>query len=201
MGRRSAHSPEELRELILTAAEDIIETGGLTELSAREIARRIEYSPGTLYNMFENLGDLVLHVEARVLTRLDQRLEEATDGLRGEEAIRKYANAYLEFSHERPRLWNLLFEHHMPVGSPMPDWYQKQLGAPLARLEREINCMGRGTDPTWGLRNARALWAAMHGVASLSTTRKVGHITMDCARGVLDELVGNYLAGLAATAA
>ena len=74
MGRRSTHTPQQLRELILDAAQDIIQDQGLAGLSAREIARRIEYSPGTIYNMFENLDDVVLHVEARVLDALDKRL-------------------------------------------------------------------------------------------------------------------------------
>ena len=74
MGRRSTHTPQQLRELILDAAQDIIQVQGLAGLSAREIARRIEYSPGTIYNMFENLDDVVLHVEARVLEALDKRL-------------------------------------------------------------------------------------------------------------------------------
>src|SRR6266852_5031793 len=74
MGRRSTHTPQQLRELILDAAQEIIQVQGLAGLSAREIARRIEYSPGTIYNMFENLDDVVLHVEARVLDALDKRL-------------------------------------------------------------------------------------------------------------------------------
>ena len=60
MGRRSQHSPEVLREMILDAAEAIVAEGGLTLLSAREIAKRIEYSPGTLYNIFQNLDDVVV---------------------------------------------------------------------------------------------------------------------------------------------
>ena len=54
----------------------IIDAHGLAGLSAREIARRIGYSPGTIYNMFTNLDDVVLHVEARVLDALDKRLTE-----------------------------------------------------------------------------------------------------------------------------
>ena len=42
MGRRSSHTPQQLKDLILEAAYDIIETQGLAGLSAREIARRID---------------------------------------------------------------------------------------------------------------------------------------------------------------
>ena len=58
MGRRSSHTAEELRELILDASTALISEGGLASLSAREVARRIGYSPGTLYNVFENLDDV-----------------------------------------------------------------------------------------------------------------------------------------------
>ena len=61
MGRRSTHSPQQLRELILDAAQEIIDVHGLAGLSAREIARRIGYSPGTIYNMFDNLDDCLLY--------------------------------------------------------------------------------------------------------------------------------------------
>ena len=76
MGRRSIHTAEELRELILKAATELIESDGLAGLSAREVARRIGYSPGTLYNVFDNLDDLVLTIEARLLDRLAARLAE-----------------------------------------------------------------------------------------------------------------------------
>ena len=133
MGRRSTHTPEQLRELILDAAQAIIESNGLAGLSAREIARRIGYSPGTIYNMFQNLDDVVLHVEARVLDALDARLAAALTQGPPEEGARRLAEAYLAFTHERPKLWNLLFEHYMPGGSDTPPWYQQKLELLMTR--------------------------------------------------------------------
>ena len=74
MGRRSIHTPDELRELIIEATTSIVEQDGLEGLSAREIAKRVGYSPGTLYNVFENLDDLLLIIEARLLDELAGRL-------------------------------------------------------------------------------------------------------------------------------
>ena len=107
MGRRSTHTPQQLREIILESAQDIIETDGLAGLSAREIARRIGYSPGTIYNMYENLDDVVLHVEARVLDALEGRLADIVKAAKGPEALPELARAYLAFTHEKPKLWNL----------------------------------------------------------------------------------------------
>ena len=198
MGRRSTHTPQQLRDLILEATQDIIVTQGLAGLSAREIARRIGYSPGTIYNMFENLDDVVLHVEARLLDALDARLSAVLqEGQKGD-PVRMLAQAYLAFTHERPKLWNLLFEHHLPAGTELPSWYQEKLEGLMARIESALAPLfppGREADRQ---RTARVLWAGVHGITSLSTADKLSVVTTESASKMVDELVGTYLAGLAA---
>jgi AcrR family transcriptional regulator len=202
MGRRSTHTPQQLRELILDAAQDIIQVQGLAGLSAREIARRIEYSPGTIYNMFENLDDVVLHVEARVLEALDKRLSTLLqDGnANATGRVSRLAQAYLAFTHENPRLWNLLFEHHMPKEAALPPWYQQKLEGLMGRVEEALAPLfpaGREADRQ---RAARVLWAGVHGITSLSTADKLSTVTTESANRLVDDLVGTYLAGLAAEA-
>jgi len=196
MGRRSAHTPQQIRQLVLDAAEEIIENSGLAALSARQIAHMIGYSPGTLYNVFANLDDLILHVEARVLTGLDERLAAAVDGSSGEDGVRRFADTYLEFSRERPRLWNLLFEHHMQDSFVVPQWYQEKFETPLGRLEAIIAPLVGTGDPIRVKRSARALWAGVHGLTALSTTSKIGSVTLDAAHELISELIETYLAGL-----
>ena len=196
MGRRSTHTPQQLRELILDAAQDIIQVQGLAGLSAREIARRIEYSPGTIYNMFENLDDVVLHVEARVLEALDKRLSTLCRTATPAGRVSRLAQAYLAFTHENPRLWNLLFEHHMPAEAASP-WYQQKLEGLMGRVEEAMAPLfppGREADRQ---RAARVLWAGVHGITSLSTADKLSVVTTETASRLVDDLVATYLAGLA----
>jgi AcrR family transcriptional regulator len=198
MGRRSTHTPQQLRELILDAAQDIIQDQGLAGLSAREVARRIEYSPGTIYNMFENLDDVVLHVEARVLDALDRRLSSVlTDSGDPTDRIGRLAQAYLAFTHEKPRLWNLLFEHHMPADAQLPAWYQQKLEGLMGRVEEAMAPLfppGREADRQ---RASRVLWAGVHGITSLSTADKLSVVTTETASRLVADLVATYLAGLA----
>ena len=62
MGRRSAPSRDDLRAMILEAARAILATDGLRGLTARRVAKAIGYSPGTLYNFFTNIDELILHI-------------------------------------------------------------------------------------------------------------------------------------------
>ena len=197
MGRRSSHTPQELRELILDAAQDLIDDKGLAGLSAREIARTIKYSPGTIYNMFTNLDDVVLNVEGRVLDALDKRLSEISgSGANPDARIVEIAHVYLNFTREKPRLWNLLFEHHLPAGTELPDWYRKKLEGLMAHVERAVASHfppGREADRQ---RTARVLWAGVHGITSLSTADKLSVVTTETAGRLVDDLVGTYLRGL-----
>ena len=203
MGRRSSHTPQQLRALVLDAAQEIIEAQGLAGLSAREIARRIGYSPGTISNIFANLDDVVLNVEARVLDALDRRLSEALQGngagdtCEGRDRPMRIARAYLAFTQERPLLWNLLFEHHMPRGGQLPPWYRQKLEGLMAQVERALApyfAPGREADRE---RAARALWAGVHGITSLATADKLSVVTTETAERLVDDLVATYLAGLA----
>jgi len=200
MGRRSTHTPQQLRVLILDAAQEIIEAQGLTGLSAREIARRVGYSPGTIYNIFTNLDDVVLNVEARVLDDLDARLSEIQEG--EDEAgaggrLIRIAHAYLAFTQERPRLWNLLFEHHMPAGAELPAWYQQKLERLMGQVERALAPHFPPDKEADCKRAARVLWAGVHGITSLSTADKLSVVTTETAGRLIDDLLGTYLAGLA----
>lgn len=197
MGRRSTHTPDQLRGLILDAAQAIIEANGLAGLSAREIARRIGYSPGTIYNMFENLDDVVLHVEARVLDALDERINEAMkEGAAPEQKVVRLAETYLSFTSERPKLWNLLFEHYMPGGADTPPWYQQKLEMLMSHVETAMAPMFAPDDHIARQRSARVLWAGVHGITSLSTANKLSNVTSEAAAILVRDLIKNYLTGL-----
>ena len=201
MGRRSTHTPQQLRQLILDAAQEIIQAQGLAGLSAREIARRIEYSPGTIYNMFENLDDVVLNVEARVLEALDKRLSSVLQDGNAADRVVRLAQAYLGFTHDNPRLWNLLFEHHLPAGTQLPPWYQQKLEGLMGRVEEALAPLFPAGHEADRQRAARVLWAGVHGITSLSTADKLSVVTTESANRLIDDLVGTYLAGLASVPA
>ena len=199
MGRRSAHTAEELRELIIQAATELIQESGFGGLSAREIARRISYSPGTLYNVFEDLDDLVLTIEGRLLDQLTSALADIPPGGDAGDKIRRLAEVYVTFTRGNPKLWNLLFEHHLPAGREVPAWYQQKLEGLMSKVEEALQpLVGEDVDPEMVRRSAKTLWAGVHGITSLSTADKLSIISTESAGALLDDLVSTHLAGLEA---
>lgn len=196
MGRRSVHTPEELREHIIRAATELITTQGLSGLSAREVARRIGYSPGTIYNVFVNLDDLVLTIEARMLDELDASLQALPAADNAHQHLLQLAEAYLRFTHQNPRLWNLLFEHHLPANIDVPPAYREKLDGLLARIEDALRPLANTTDEAELKRRSRVLWAGVHGITSLSTADKLSSITAESAWPLVKDLMETYLKGL-----
>lgn len=58
-GERRQREIEKMRELILSAAEDIISSEGFEKLSIRKIAQKIEYSPAIIYHYFTDKEEIV----------------------------------------------------------------------------------------------------------------------------------------------
>lgn len=196
MGRRSVHTPGELRELIIQAATEIVEQRGLEGLSAREVAKRIGYSPGTIYNVFENLDDLLLTIEARLLDQLAARLASTDASGTPQQRLRRLAGSYYAFTQESPKLWNLLIEHRVPAGREVPEWYRAKLECLQVPMEEALASLLGAAGDGAPKRAARTLWASVHGMAALSTADKLSPATNQSGDKLIDDLVSTYLAGL-----
>ena len=198
MGRRSLHTPEELRALILNAAETLVENGGLEKLSARSIAKEIGYAPGTLYNVYDNIDDIILRIEGRLLDELDTYVSDAIQGQTGRQAMHAFASAYIQFAHQKRSLWHLLQEHSIPSELKVPDWYSDKIQAPVKRLRKLLAQEFPHLESDRQERGAIALWGSIHGQATLATSRKLGvqeHMTPQ----LLSETIDSFLNGLPAT--
>ena len=99
MARRSEHSREELHEMALAAAEQLVVENGLEGLSARKVAKAIGYTVGTLYLVFENIDVLILQVNERTLDRLYARMDRARANARGaRDYLLQLGEVYISFA-------------------------------------------------------------------------------------------------------
>ena len=119
MARRSDHSRDEIREMALSAAERIIVEHGHDGLTARKVAIEIGYTVGTLYLVFDNLDDLIIHINGRTLDRLNQRMADGkTQNLAPVDRLIRLGQIYIHFAYRDPHRWSLIFEHPLPEDTP-----------------------------------------------------------------------------------
>ncbi|MDF2117684.1 TetR/AcrR family transcriptional regulator [Roseiarcaceae bacterium H3SJ34-1] len=162
MARRSDHTRPELRELILAEAHRLMAEVGYAHFSAREVAKRIGYSIGTIYNVFGSLDLLVVAVNSRTVglwaATARARLNEA-----GANRIAALVEGYFDFAERNQNLWMAIYDHHMPEGETFSSDYVEQLGELIGIVETEIV----GLLPQLGSGEAgtltRSLLATVHG--------------------------------------
>lgn len=196
MARRSDHSRDELYRLATDAARKIVETQGVDALTARSVADAIGYSPGTLYNVFENLDALIVHLNGDTL---DDLYEDLSPVLRtGEPAqdLRALLTAYIGYQEAHPNLWTALFGYSLAPGHPLPDWYS-------AKVERVLGLVEAALEPLFApgeqedLGNAaRILWASVHGICSLSLAGKLGTVTTQSLEEMTETLMACFVYSL-----
>lgn len=162
MGRRSDHSRAELEELILAEAYALMAEVGFARFSAREVAKRIGYSIGTIYNVFGSLDRLVLAVNSRTFVAwaalVRARLETAGAG-----RVAALVEAYFDFAEGSPHLWMAIYDHRLPPDAPFPEGYFRQRAELTGLVEAEIAAILPPAKVSGAAALARSLVAMVHG--------------------------------------
>lgn len=163
MGRRSDHGREELEALILDTGRQVMAEGGYARFSAREVAKRIGYSVGTVMHVFGNVDQLVMAINARTFLLWSASLEQRLARTAGRERILVLVQGYFDFAAAHRNLWAAIYEHRVPEGMDMPE------ALAAARLEltgviaREVAAVLPGSDAAAASELASSLIATVHG--------------------------------------
>lgn len=195
MARRSDHSRDEIKEMALQAAETILIDKGLAGLSTRKVATAIGYTAGSLYLVFENLEDLLLHVNERTLERLFHALQSVSDKNEDTETcLQQMALAYIEFAQSHPDQWAAIFERQWQ--NEFPEWYNEKIAHLFALVENRFQQFLPGADGDAIARAVRAYWCGVHGVCMLGISGKLDATGSQTAEEILQMLLNNFLYGL-----
>jgi AcrR family transcriptional regulator len=184
-----------LRQELIAAAEGVIETQGLENLRARDLAVQAGCSVGAIYNVFTDLDWLVLEVNANTLRAIGARMAtiNSTEPL---DCLLRLADAYLDYAVEHRRRWDALFNHQMPLDAETPEGFDEvqneafsYIEAPLARLRPDF------PQPALGMLG-RSIFAAVHGMVALGLDKRVGSYGVPVLRSQIAVVVRAIAAGL-----
>lgn len=103
------------QEAILEAARQIIHEEGVSALSMRSIAQRIDYSPAGLYEYFASKEEIVETICGQGHHRLKEYMERVSKQLPIAEYLRDIGLAYIEFAVQNPDFFLLMFTKVPPM--------------------------------------------------------------------------------------
>ncbi len=197
MGRRSDHSREELTQLVLDATRTILLEEGVAGVSARAIAKRIGYSPGTLYNLFASIDAIIYQVNAETLADLAKAALLSVEKTTGaEERAVALARAYVDFAESNPALWLAVFDFRPAPESEAPATFESAVAALFALVSDCLAPFFKAGQEDLRAASARALWSGVHGISLLNVTQRLNQPANMSAADMAELLVGNFLRGL-----
>ncbi len=196
MGRKQKIDYQELQSTILQVATEIVAAEGAEGLSTRKVARKIGCAHGTIYNIFDNLDEIILRVNSATLDRLQRQLQrDVRDCVDPFQAVIQLARTYTEFCHNNYHLWSMLVDHKLTPGNTLPPWFQEKVDNLFLLVSKMVQPLV-DDDKEKAERAAKVLWASLHGVCSLAMSGKLDLIKSETAEVLADSLVRNYLHGL-----
>lgn len=167
--KRRTRKKENMRALILDAAKELFLRHGIEQVTMRQIAARIDYSPAAIYRYFKSKGEIFAELQMRAYQRFSEgQLQHASEP-NPVTRLRKLGRQYISFAINQPDWFKLLFV----------EGYVMEVECQAERLgenpeeqqlfERTVaECMEAGAlggsdmDAT-----TAALWGMVHGMACL----------------------------------
>jgi AcrR family transcriptional regulator len=186
------------RDALIEAAERAIAEKGLAGLKTRDLAREIGVANGAVYNLVEDVDELILKVGSRTLARLDAALTAAEQNEPAGPARRlvRVAIAYCDFAADNLELWRALFEHRMEPGKPVPDWAIREQMEPFRHIYMPLAELFPKHSPEELSIRARSLFSAVHGMVALGLEQKLIAVPVGALRQEIATIVSAMVKGL-----
>lgn len=160
----------EHREKVIAATLDLLEERGSSGLQARLIAKESGLSVGSLYKLVGDVEEIAREANLRTFRELFDLLIEALQQAEGKSLHRQLmalARAYLDFVQAHPRRMEAIITFRQTSGEP-PDWYVKAEDDLFAILEDRLSELPGAKEPQKRFQAARAVWAAVHGIVTVT---------------------------------
>ena len=158
-------NPEGLRETILTISRDLLNEGGPSSLSMREVARRAGCTHQAPYHYFQGREAILIALVEEGYRDLERALREAretSEGRAPQDATRAAGHAYLACALANPGVFRIMFRSDMYDAGAHSGLRAASLAA-RSQL-RSLATLAYGNDDP---RAEVTLWAYIHGLATL----------------------------------
>ncbi len=185
---------EKLKQVVLDHAFQTLKEKGVAEIRIRSLAKASDCAVGSIYNLFDDLDDILFHLNLRALKELFYMLHtNLEDGIKAhlsiEEILPRLGWVYIDFGRENYHLWKSIFES--APASKIPSWYQAEIAKNMRQFEKILQ-EGYQLSEEKATQLINYFWFAIHGVSSILLNRKA----TDHSEDFLNSYVNHCLRGI-----
>jgi len=185
---------QQLRDNLIVIAEQTIATQGLSALRARDLAKEAGCAVGAIYNVFGDLTDLALAVNARTFHRLGADVAAALSHAPRDpvEQLIVMAQAYHRFAASNHLSWLALFDIERAPGETAPDWYLEEMGRLFTYISDPLAVIFPDRSPEDLALLTRALFSSVHGIVLLGLDEASAGVPSDDIDRMIDLILRQF---------
>lgn len=176
IAERKEREKREMRELIIGAAMDLFVTHGFEKTSMRAIAKKIDYSPATLYLYFKDKDEIFLAIHKKAFFKFLKTFEALSHVANPMERLKAIGSNYIKFAVDNPKYYEVMFimREPMKVEEHKDSW---DIGSKSHEfLENTVaDCIKEGYLKGEVDQIAFLLWSNVHGMSSLLVCDRLKH--------------------------
>ena len=192
----SVRAPQNVRERVLAAAQELFLTEGPKAVSMRKVAAKAGVTAPAIYRHYEDKDELLNEIINAGLEILQRYLEPAFRAQTPFERLQLLIDYYLDFALEQPRYFDFAFlapSHGMRLADELARYNRSTF---MFAVQQVHLCMEQGVfvkdDP---LETSIMVWAEAHGLVTLFRMERFGADAAEF-RAVFRRTIDRMLQGL-----
>ncbi|MDD8018780.1 MAG: TetR/AcrR family transcriptional regulator [Bacteroidota bacterium] len=193
---RKERDRQEMRQIILDAAQRLFLDEGYEHVTIRRIADKIEYSPGTVYLYFKDKDEILCALQEIGFAEFYRR-QQILSGIKNPaEKLRAHGRVYIQFALENPELYDLMFIIRAPMNSHPKDT-EWEIGMRSLNVLRENvqECMKANFIKVGSVDAISfGIWSLVHGMVSLIIRERIPMIPAEHRTAFVEESLDFVLA-------
>lgn len=170
---------KDLRDRLIRIAERHIEEEGLSAVKARALATEADCSVGAIYNVFDDLQDIMIAVNGRTFQSLGAHVAKALKGktnLPPTDRLIVMSHAYMDYAALHPNLWRALFGLRMSTDMQVPQWYLDELARLFGYISGPVSECFPDFDAEEVDLMTRTLFSSVHGIVLLGLENRISAV-------------------------
>jgi len=178
----------DMKALILKSAHQLFIDKGFDEVSIRNIAEAIEYSPATIYLYFKDKNEIFYALHGEAFKIFNQYMAEVFAIKDPFKKLTAMGRKYVEFTFKYPKYYTIMFIAEAPMQCDVNSEEWLEGGQALQALEGIVaECMKDGSlrkQPVKPM--AFTIWSYMHGMCSLALRDRMRHYSDEEREGMIE---------------